>query len=374
MADIPRFLPSSSSEASRPWPWANCEPGETDVQSKYALLAKLQIPLGTRAVDVNCRAMILRHLISFNEKVMKSGNKHSYVMDNGRSASLLRVSPLASATAMSAGGRKTGRVVDSFLECLGERTSASEAADAVCLHLAKYYPTAFAPPVVALAQKRQATKEDVPPRRTYPVDMILYDESSPEWSWRYGQLVDYHALHGDCRVQTRLPPEHANEKLGKWVQSQRQLYKHGNMAAVRVELLNSLTFCWNASNGENRTDDPRMHKAVAAKLAFPHVTAREAMLLSGFPPDFCDHDSRKKHVNQMANGFYKTEMKCKAAVLQLLERLPHGVLDVYGDSATLSTLLAQGKLVVVPAADDDETAAARKKPRTMAPPAYKEAW
>lgn len=65
-----------------------------------------------------------------------------------------------------------------------------------------------------------------------------------EWLERITQLEEYKKIHGDCNVsQTNPIPKY--KSLGKWLNGQRQFYKHGNLPEDRVNLLEDLGVIWN---------------------------------------------------------------------------------------------------------------------------------
>lgn len=73
---IPRFKSGEANE----FPWANCTEGEEPVKVKFALLARLGIPLGNTINDAICRNRILQSLLLFEES---NGNKkHKIVANN----------------------------------------------------------------------------------------------------------------------------------------------------------------------------------------------------------------------------------------------------------------------------------------------------
>ena len=66
---------------------------------------------------------------------------------------------------------------------------------------------------------------------------------------RFNELKDYRKEHGNCNVPANYPP---NEKLGRWVKTQRaqhrKLNKEGNRSWItkeRVAKLDSINFVWN---------------------------------------------------------------------------------------------------------------------------------
>ena len=72
-----------------------------------------------------------------------------------------------------------------------------------------------------------------------------------KWLRRYGELVEYKILHGDCMVPIRFKE---NPKLGSWVNKQRKLKKNrdiGKKSALsteRMELLNDIDFVWDGQD------------------------------------------------------------------------------------------------------------------------------
>lgn len=69
----------------------------------------------------------------------------------------------------------------------------------------------------------------------------------PEWEQRFQELMEYKAIHGDCKV-----PQHYkdNKALGKWVAKQREQYKlkkkgqHSFLTPDRQEKLEQEGFLW----------------------------------------------------------------------------------------------------------------------------------
>ena len=80
---------------------------------------------------------------------------------------------------------------------------------------------------------------------------IAYDEAPTIWEQRIQQLIDYKALYGDTLVPKRYPE---NPALGNWVNKQRQQYrqycnhrKPCSLTERRIQMLNELDFCWDAT-------------------------------------------------------------------------------------------------------------------------------
>lgn len=61
------------------------------------------------------------------------------------------------------------------------------------------------------------------------------------WHEKYQQLVEYKHQNGDCDCPTRYLP---NLSLGRWVDRQRRLFKNGDLAKERVDLLEGIGFSW----------------------------------------------------------------------------------------------------------------------------------
>ncbi|GKY95281.1 hypothetical protein MPSEU_000490100 [Mayamaea pseudoterrestris] len=96
--------------------------------------------------------------------------------------------------------------------------------------------------------------------------------SRPEWDARYKQLVDYKAVHGDCKV-----PQHykENRALGKWTAKQREQYKkmkkgeHSFLTPYRLEKLEQLGFSWQIRTSLDPDDAgefPALHDVVPVKV------------------------------------------------------------------------------------------------------------
>lgn len=66
-------------------------------------------------------------------------------------------------------------------------------------------------------------------------------DSSLLWEKRYGDLVKWRRLHGNCNVPK------AEGKLGRWVVRQRELQKKGKLEKGRKGLLDKLEFVWNTN-------------------------------------------------------------------------------------------------------------------------------
>ena len=69
----------------------------------------------------------------------------------------------------------------------------------------------------------------------------LVEEFGISWDERYGQLIAYKQLHGDCNVPQRWAD---NLELGIWCSNQRQLYKANTLSPDRITRLEQLGFVW----------------------------------------------------------------------------------------------------------------------------------
>ena len=332
MENIPRFNPTITQSD---WPWINCDAGAPEHCQKYALLHKLNIPLGTSVVDITCRSQILMQLMDFSEKVLRQ-DRQTIVNNNGRPHSVMKVSPFVKEE------RRNARTVEVFLKCLNE--SKNEAADVLSLYLSKKYTAEY-------CKHAEAAQRSTKPKRVFPSDLIMHDGSDRAdflhctWNTRYTELLEYKKIHGDCLVPIRRSPEDDKYRvLGRWVSHSRTSHKNGSMPEKRAQLLDAIGFCWRAATFVNVKDNPLLHKSVAAKLVYPSVTAREAMLLSGFGIEVASDDTRKKLVNNIVCQFYKRSFYCKDAVLKLMARLPGDVLEIYEESEVRTKLLEEGKL------------------------------
>ncbi len=61
------------------------------------------------------------------------------------------------------------------------------------------------------------------------------------WETRFGELLAFQQRFGHCLVPQRWPE---NRVLASWVESQRQLYRHGQLSKKKQARLNTLEFVW----------------------------------------------------------------------------------------------------------------------------------
>jgi superfamily II DNA or RNA helicase len=80
------------------------------------------------------------------------------------------------------------------------------------------------------------------------VSVRVFDELFGNWDVRYGELIQFKAEHGHCRVPQKKHLE--NKGLGLWVSHQRRYYASNNLAPDRIAKLEDLGFEWNAIDAD----------------------------------------------------------------------------------------------------------------------------
>jgi len=68
------------------------------------------------------------------------------------------------------------------------------------------------------------------------------DTYQNRWNEKYDLLVEYKQEHGHCSFPTK--DIFNGQQLGKWVDTQRRLYKKGKLPGDRVDRLNEIGFNW----------------------------------------------------------------------------------------------------------------------------------
>jgi len=105
-------------------------------------------------------------------------------------------------------------------------------------------------------QKRlDAQKEEQQLKKTQPKTprtnrrkrKLTVTEERNEWADRYSQLVQFHQIHGHCKV-----PVSYDETLSKWVKDMRKQKKQGLVTTVRAKKLDELGFEWVPGKGRPR--------------------------------------------------------------------------------------------------------------------------
>jgi hypothetical protein len=61
------------------------------------------------------------------------------------------------------------------------------------------------------------------------------------WDAMFGKLLEYKAVHGDCRVPIGYK---ANQQLGRWVTKQRVRHAEGRLSKERISMLEGIGFEW----------------------------------------------------------------------------------------------------------------------------------
>jgi hypothetical protein len=70
---------------------------------------------------------------------------------------------------------------------------------------------------------------------------LVWDHDDAVWETRFTELQEYKKQHGHCLVPVAWK---TNPTLGRWVFTQRQNYKEGQLSTERIRHLNSIGFCW----------------------------------------------------------------------------------------------------------------------------------
>jgi hypothetical protein len=212
------------------------------------------------------------------------------------------------------------------------------AATLMCHYLAKKYTEEYMKPV-PMAQEilEKEAKESI--RRERRESGITFDEyQRTRWDRRYKALVAYQAEHGHCK-----PPIREDNGVGKFVSQQRTAYKEKRLSEERIKLLESIGFAWQIKPSPN--SDIKFFKAVAAKHHFCNITAREALLLSGYTEEESADRSRMGNVRDKARVFCtKTNMsKQHNEIASVLTQLTDegGPMAVFGSSPYYHAFVVQ---------------------------------
>lgn len=92
------------------------------------------------------------------------------------------------------------------------------------------------------------------------------------------------------------------EELGRWVSYQRSSRNQKALVLTekRIELLDKLGFVWCAMpdgwTPPPPGGEPRQNRAIAAKMVYPDLTYREALLLGGYEDEELDVVKNPKHM------------------------------------------------------------------------------
>jgi hypothetical protein len=82
------------------------------------------------------------------------------------------------------------------------------------------------------------------------VSVRAFDELFGNWDVRYGELIQFKAEHGHCRVPQK--KYLSNKMLGFWVSYQRKYYAENKLSPDRIAKLEILGFEWNAIDADWR--------------------------------------------------------------------------------------------------------------------------
>ena len=68
---------------------------------------------------------------------------------------------------------------------------------------------------------------------------VIWHTDAGKWTSMLEQMKTYRAENGDCNVPCKYPH---NPKLGRWVHTQRNQRKNGELSAQRIKILDSISF------------------------------------------------------------------------------------------------------------------------------------
>jgi Helicase associated domain len=360
--------PPHSDKMSNAWP-ENCTRGDAEqIQKQFHHLAKLGIPLGTTESDANARCDVLQSLLAFDESIMDT-KKHKLSTKFNQVHYVLKIPRIQASTKPDVAVRtlKRRQFFELLFECMHENDNADKTAAIFCNYLAKYHNAAFVEAIPVAQSLHANNRGNMHASTSAREDIIMYDGGSRKntlhvtWNHHYRDILAYKELHGHCSLPpggTKGLSEHDRE-LSNWVAWQRRQYKDKapSLTPKRIQLLEAVGITWSSTKPRvDCANDPKFHKAVAAKIFFDSttLTARDAMTMAGYEKDVACTTTRKNHVNQMASNFYKKEFKHSGAVREILTALgkmfhPHAdryaiIQSAFGPSAALSTLQQDGKL------------------------------
>jgi hypothetical protein len=200
---------------------------------------------------------------------------------------------------------KQTKVFTKFIDAWAKYCNGTDedAADMILHWMCKQYPQSYVKNFDIAAKKNEKINGPALPK-----DFVSYDGTKDiKWNSRYGELLKYHAENGDCKVYTK-------SDLGKWVSYQRSAKKQNvkSMPEKRIELLNNLDFAWNGlPDGHKQATpggDPIQNRTIAAKIAIPQLTIREALLLAGATEEELQSVKDPKHTWRTGYVYYKDQI------------------------------------------------------------------
>jgi len=199
---------------------------------------------------------------------------------------------------------KQTKVFSKFIDAWAKYCNGTDedAADMILHWMCKQYPQSYVKNFDIAAKKNEKINGPALPK-----DFVSYDGTKDiKWNSRYGELLKYHAENGDCKVYTK-------SDLGKWVSYQRSAKKQNvKYLKKRIELLDNLDFAWNGlPEGHKQAipgGDPIQNRAIAAYIAMPGLTIREALLLAGATEEELQKVKDPKHTWRTGYVYYKDQI------------------------------------------------------------------
>ncbi|KAL3758535.1 hypothetical protein ACHAWU_008289 [Discostella pseudostelligera] len=180
---------------------------------------------------------------------------------------------------------KQTKLFDKFLGAWASYCDGTQedAANMILHYMAKQFPQCYVKNFeVATDLNERANKRSSYGGSTeLPPNFVSHDGTNDvKWNTKYAELVEYQRENGDCKV-------HSKTDLGRWVSYQRtaRSLQVKVLTERRIELLDQLGFSW-SGRPEGWTPpppsgDPIQNRAMAAKIMYPDLTMREALLLGG---------------------------------------------------------------------------------------------
>lgn len=90
--------------------------------------------------------------------------------------------------------------------------------------------------------RKKWKRKGLPPERLAELDVLgfVWDTREDDWDEMLTMLTGYKVQHGDCNV----PATHENQKLARWVNTQRKAKKSGQISDDRIARLCTIGFAW----------------------------------------------------------------------------------------------------------------------------------
>ena len=295
---------------------------EEDATKFCPLLAAMGVPLTLESRDTDCRSRIMAELVTFNAK---HSLKNEFENLNGKQMRMIKLPSQqkkpriyhqrddnedddnnTACEKFYETARRVGFVED-MLDGISSafHCSEDEAAEYVMYYFAKKKPLASLKFTdLATTNLKSAKRKDR--KKAETSDYQDFDGTgNMDWNCRYSDLVQYKQEHGDCLVNTK------DSHLGRWVSSQRTLYKKKNpcLTPKRIELLESIGFVWSIRPPKyGDTGDVRFNRAMAARLHYSDLSVRETLLLGGYIEAELDEIPNPKHTWRSTYAALKDKM------------------------------------------------------------------